>query len=64
VRRITISKPTMCLECHLVVKMERGEEAWTCPVCGKKYRFVHWKIKPDDARQKKGAAYGMDHLPS
>jgi hypothetical protein len=45
------SQPTMCIHCHVVVKMfhEPGADprkgAWECPQCGHKYLFTHWKIK-------------------
>ncbi|TSC75020.1 MAG: hypothetical protein G01um101444_67 [Parcubacteria group bacterium Gr01-1014_44] len=45
------SKPTMCLDCHLVVNMSHEQNtdpvkgAWQCPKCGHQYKFAHWKIK-------------------
>jgi hypothetical protein len=44
-KRIT-SRPTMCLRCHLVLAMMKGERAWVCPHCGADYPFKFWKIKP------------------
>lgn len=50
------SQPTMCLQCHLVVRMTHSPDmdpragAWECPNCEHKYPFAHWKIK----RQSKG----------
>ena len=45
------SKETMCLGCHLVVRMfhERDDDprkgAWQCPACGRRYPFLYWKIR-------------------
>src|SRR5207253_10564032 len=45
------SKETMCLGCHLVVRMfhERDDHprngAWQCPACGRRYPFLYWKIR-------------------
>ena len=44
------SKPTLCMECHLVVVMshnpavEEKENAWICPQCRRVYLFRYWKI--------------------
>lgn len=45
------SKPTKCLSCHLIVRMFHEREtdprkgAWQCPNCGRRYPFLHWKIR-------------------
>ena len=45
------SKPTMCLQCHLIVEMVHASDAdpqkgaWNCPQCGHLYPFQHWKIR-------------------
>jgi hypothetical protein len=47
---IVYSKPTMCLNCHLVVEMTHGRHAdphngaWECPRCRRAYPFAYWKI--------------------
>lgn len=45
VAKTSLSVPTMCLHCHLVVTMELGESAWMCPKCGHEYPVTHWKIR-------------------
>ncbi len=56
------SKPTMCLDCHLVVEMFHGSDvdptkgAWECPRCGRKYPFAYWKIRKQALDKSKIAA--------
>ncbi len=45
-----VSVPTMCLHCHLIVELERGDIAggdatWVCPKCAHIYPAKHWKIR-------------------
>ena len=55
------SKPTMCLGCHLIVRMfHEGDAdplrgAWQCPSCGRRYPFLHWKIRKDLAKTSQAA---------
>jgi len=55
------SKPTMCLGCHLIVKMfhelitDPRKGAWQCPNCSRRYPFAHWKIRKDLPRKSKAA---------
>jgi DNA-directed RNA polymerase subunit RPC12/RpoP len=55
------SKPTMCLECHLVVTMTHKADAdpvkgaWECPRCGHRYPFAFWKIRKAQAGRSKAA---------
>lgn len=54
------SKPTMCLNCHLIVEMfHEGNAnpvkgAWQCPQCGRQYPFSHWKIRKQSQKEKEG----------
>lgn len=51
----TVSTPTTCLHCHLLVQMvytrdydteiNRDRSFWTCPMCTKVYPGKYWKIK-------------------
>ncbi len=42
---MSVSVPTKCLKCSLIVEMKKGEDAWICPHCGKLYPFTWWKIR-------------------
>lgn len=52
------SKPTKCLQCHLVVVMVHESDAdpvkgaWQCPRCGHRYLFAHWKIRRQTEKKK------------
>jgi len=56
------SKPTMCLNCHLVVEMMHASDAdpiggaWECPRCGRKYPFLYWKIRKQVPEKAKAVA--------
>ena len=56
------SKPTTCINCHLVVEMTHAGDAdpvsgaWECPRCGRKYPFAFWKIRKQAADKAKTAA--------
>ena len=55
------SRPTMCLQCHLVVEMVHENDAdpvkgaWRCPRCNHNYPFAHWKIRKQLAVKSKAA---------
>jgi hypothetical protein len=55
------SKPTMCLQCHLIVEMVHASDAdpqkgaWNCPQCGHLYPFQHWKIRKQSAGRAEAA---------
>lgn len=54
---VVLSKPTMCLHCHLVVEMIHPYDAhpvkgaWQCPQCKHLYPFSHWKIRKQAPRK-------------
>lgn len=58
---LSFSKPTMCLGCHIVVVMfhegdvDPRNGAWQCPNCGRRYPFLHWKIRKDSPKKSEAA---------
>ena len=55
------SKPTMCLDCHIVVEMVHDigvdpvKGAWRCPRCNHSYPFAHWRIRKQTPKTSKAA---------
>lgn len=41
------SKPTFCIACHHIVKMNKIADGWLCPIVHCKYFYAdeHWKIR-------------------
>jgi hypothetical protein len=50
---VLLSKPTMCLGCHLLVELTLSPsgETWHCPRCQKSYLVRFWKIKKGRRRE-------------